>query len=369
VKIVFVALGVYGEMGGIEQFNRRVARCLSELRAPLGLKSRIVALWDSVRDSVQAPEPAVFFGGNSRKARTACEFMRSVACLRPDIILYGHILLAPLAAAAKVLSARSRQILFVHGREVWREPFRKRVPVWERFAARWLIDGVVSVSQFTRKRMESAYALSSSRFQILPNAVDVTGEAKPAGAPRRNGVFRLLTVARLDRGARHKGCDQVIRAMPILLRSHAETHYYIAGRGPMRIEYERLAAELGVARNVHFLGYLDEGELGEAYRSSHVFVMPSSGEGFGIVFLEAWRHALPVVCGDRDASAEVIRHGFNGLCVNPHSPQEIASALATLANDQNAAARMGQAGHRTVAEQYSHTQFRERLAQILQRTG
>jgi glycosyltransferase involved in cell wall biosynthesis len=95
-------------------------------------------------------------------------------------------------------------------------------------------------------------------------------------------------------------------------------------------------------------------------------VMPSTGEGFGIVYLEAWKHGLPVVVGNQDASAEVVTHGVNGLCVNPASVEEIAEALIGLLKDPKTVARMGRQGYRTMLERYTHDHFRNRLWQILQ---
>ena len=84
--------------------------------------------------------------------------------------------LAPLAALARLLSPRSRQVLFVHGREVWREPFRRRVPFRERLAVRHLMDRVISVSRFTMERMKAAYGLPPELFRLLPNAIDLSAE-------------------------------------------------------------------------------------------------------------------------------------------------------------------------------------------------
>ena len=366
MRVLFVALGVYEAMGGMEQFNQRVLRCLSEMGSSLRLEASAIALWDDPPRSGQVLERLNFAGCSRSKARAVAAFCREVFRSRPDVILYGHILLAPLAAVARLLSPRSRHVLCVHGREAWQEPFRGRIPVRERLAAR-LMDRIVSVSRFTAQKMTGAYRLPEDLFRILPNAVDLPpgSSGTPLEAAPRNGEFRLLSVARLDGGARHKGCDTVIRARALLRPSRQEVHYYVVGDGPLREQFERLAAELGVASSVHFLGYLDDRQLEQTYRSSHALALPSTGEGFGIVFLEAWKHGLPVVAGNVDASSEVVTHGVNGICVDPRSPEKIAGAIATLVKSPETAARMGLAGHRTVTRQYTHEHFRKRLEEIL----
>jgi phosphatidylinositol alpha-1,6-mannosyltransferase len=172
-------------------------------------------------------------------------------------------------------------------------------------------------------------------------------------------------VTRLGYGERYKCCDKVIRALPGLLTSFPNTRYEIVGRGPLRHELRKLASELGVGAHVQCPGYLNDQQLEQAYRHADVLVMPSIGEGFGIVFLEAWKHGLPVVAGNQDASAEVVTHGLNGLCVNPDSLEEITGAITALLQDRGRAFRMGAAGYRTVLECYTHAHFRQRLAEIL----
>jgi glycosyltransferase involved in cell wall biosynthesis len=364
MKAVFIALGVYAGVGGLERFNQRVVRSLAELGRSEGLESWALALWDSPGQGAGAPGPVRFFAGESNKLRTAAAFLGRVSRTRPDVILYGHVLLSPLVAAARALSPQSRHVLFVHGREVWLEPFRSRVPVRERLAVRHGMDEVAAVSRLTSRRMSRAYGLPESRFWILPNAVDPP-ECPPSPPNGAGGQLRLLTVSRLGRGDRYKGCDKVIRALPRVLAEVPNARYQLVGEGALRPELERLAEEVGVRRAVHFLGYVDDARLEQAYQDSHLMVMPSTGEGFGIVFLEAWKHGLPVIAGDQDASAEVVTHGVNGLCVNPASVEEIAGAVVTLLKDPERAGRMGQRGYETVLEQYTHDHFRSRLWQIL----
>jgi glycosyltransferase involved in cell wall biosynthesis len=363
MKCLFVALGVYTGVGGIERFNQRVLRTLAELGDSDGLESQAVVLWDTAERATRAPHLARFFPGGSHKLATAARFLWQVWRTQPEIVLYGHLLLSPLASIARLLSPRSRHILIVHGWEVWLEPFRKRVPLWERLAVRLGIDEVISVSRFTAGRMAEAYRLPESMFHILPNAVD---SAEAAAAPvRRDGTAkRLLTVTRLSGQDTYKGCDQVIRAMPQILARVPEASYDLAGEGELRPRLERLAEQMGVRDRVRFHGYVDDRRLADLYESASLMVMPSTGEGFGIVYLEAWKHQLPVVSGNRDASAEVVTHGRDGLCVDPRSVDQIAEAVTALLSDPERAAAMGREGYRTMTGAYTHAHFRRNLRRI-----
>jgi phosphatidyl-myo-inositol dimannoside synthase len=115
----------------------------------------------------------------------------------------------------------------------------------------------------------------------------------------------LLTVGRLDSRERYKGQDRVIAAMPTLIAQGHDLIYLIVGGGDDRSRLQDLAREAGVADRVRFLGQLRPEELVEVYRAADLFVMASTGEGFGISFLEAMACGTPALGlaagGARDA--------------------------------------------------------------------
>ncbi|MCL5263728.1 MAG: glycosyltransferase family 4 protein [Chloroflexi bacterium] len=366
MRVLFVALGIYTRIGGMERFNQRVVRCLAEITRSAASDVQVISLWDSPRDKPRAPAMVSFTPASSSKVRTAASFARTVHSMQPDVILYGHVLLTPIGAIARALSPRSHNLLFTYGIEAWGESYRK-IPVYERWAIRSAIDHVVSISVFTENKMAAAYGLPSDRFRLLPCAIDIEPQHNPLSSPTKStsDEFQLLTVARLAPADRYKGCDMVIRALPKVLSVFPTAHYNIVGEGPLKEELHALAKELGVIDHVHLLGYLDDDQLESVYERSHLFVMPSSKEGFGIVFLEAWKHGLPVISGNVDASPEVIAHGVNGLTVNPYSVDEIGEAIITLLGDRDEAVEMGQEGYQTVLQRYTHDHFRQTLAKIL----
>ena len=134
--------------------------------------------------------------------------------------------------------------------------------------------------------------------------------------------------------------------------------------GSWRADLEHLTHTSGLSDHVHFLGRLDDRRRDEIYAQGHLFVLPSVKEGFGIVFLEAWRYRLPIVAGNEDASTEVIRHGVDGLCVSPR-PEAVAGAVCTLLRDADLRRTMGAAGHERLRDKFTHERFRDALRQVL----
>lgn len=366
MKALLVTLGVYSSVGGIERFNQRVVACLSELGISDGLESWVIALWDSAAGQAAAPWPVHFLPGGSNKFRTAAAFLGQVWRIQPDVIFYDHVLLAPLAVPARAICRKSRQMLLVYGAEVWNDPSFRKAPLAEIAAVRCCVDVVVSISRYTATKMAKAFGLPEASFRLLPCAVDLGNEHGQGIAERTNGQRRtLLTVARMGPKDLYKGIDKVILSLPQILSVVPQARYVVVGDGALRPELMALAERTGVSNRVDFLGRIDDKQLEEAYAASDVFVMPSKGEGFGIVFLEAWKYRLPVICGNQDASAEVVTNGVDGLCVDPDSVTDIAAAILTLLKDREKARAMGQLGRQTVLERYTHDRFRNRLREIL----
>lgn len=93
-------------------------------------------------------------------------------------------------------------------------------------------------------------------------------------------------------------------------------------------------------------------------------MLPSTQEGFGIVFLEAWLHGLAVVAADAGAAPELLGDGRAGVCVAPE-PQVIARAVSDLLADGPRRRAMAEEGWRRATGRYSHERFRGRLGEIL----
>lgn len=365
MRVLFITLDALRGVGGIQRFNARLIRALDELTA-VGLVRDAVSA--SLWDPPQTPGPGRVRhqGFGRRKLAFAACVIRTASRLRPDVILWGHVLLLPLLPMVKLASPRSTHALVVHGVEVWGDPRYRMAPRWEPALVRRL-DRVVSVSQTTAERMRRAYRLPADRFALLPNAVDLPDDN---GEPRRgnHNTLRLLTVSRLSAKDSYKGVDVVLQALPRVAAERPVT-YVVVGDGELRPRYEQLARHLGLGEVVRFVGRVDDRELERWYRWADAFALPSTGEGFGIVYLEAWANGLPVVAAAEAGAAEIVEDGKTGLLVEPGSSEAVAGALLRLARDPELRARLGAAGRATVQARYTHEHFRARLAGILLSLG
>ncbi len=363
MKVLFLASAIYGLEGGLERFNRRMVRALAELRDQGVVRAvDVVALSDAPADRAAAPAGVRMAGAGGSRAKAVLRFLWLALRDQPHIVIHGYVGFIPLAILLKVLNPRAVHLLCVHGVEVWRKP-----PPVRGWATRHCVDAILSVSDFTVRKMSGYFGVSPDRFRVFPNGLDVDAtprESLPraAGGRLARGQ-RLISVSRLGVN-RYKNIDKVILALPRILMAFPDTHYDIVGDGPWRPDLERLARESGIGSRVHFLGALEEAQRDAVYAAADIFVLPSTGEGFGIVFLEAWSFGLPCIASNRDAAREVIRDGVDGFCVDPE-PQRIAEAIGALLADPARRMAMGAAGRQRLLTTYTHERFRENLRNIL----
>jgi glycosyltransferase involved in cell wall biosynthesis len=257
----------------------------------------------------------------------------------------------------------SPYILFLLGVEVW-QPVR-----WSALKAVQKAAVRLAISQTTRQ-------LSHPHLHLPPNAIDVIhlaledrqldGAKDPVLLDRAGSDF-LLIVGRLDSRERYKGHDLLIEALPRVHQTHPAARIVIAGVGD---DQDRLAAKarsLGLADRVILTGFVSEATLAELYRRCSVFVMPSRGEGFGLVYLEAMRAGRPCIGAKETVGEEVIADGETGVLVDAEDPNELGSVISDLLSNPARAAAMGSAGRARLGSRFSLGQFRSALAGHLDR--
>jgi len=321
-RVLALVSDAFGAGGGIAAYNR-------ELLAALAASPRVAAVRVLVRRAhgdATPPRGVVQERPRPGRARYAAAALARGLARRYDWVFCGHL---HLAALARAVAGAAGAALWVqaHGIEAWREP---PAPLRAALARARL---VTAVSRVTRRRLLRWADLHPSRVRVLANTWDPRFRpgAPPPGLRERLGGGRalLLTVSRLDPQERYKGHDQVLRALtlPALAGPHGPV-YVVAGEGADRARLQALARELGIAQRVRFLGAVPDRELPDLYRAADAFAMPSTGEGFGIVFLEAAACGVPVVAGNGDGARDALRDGRVGRLVDPRDPAAVAAAIA-----------------------------------------
>jgi phosphatidylinositol alpha-1,6-mannosyltransferase len=151
--------------------------------------------------------------------------------------------------------------------------------------------------------------------------------------------------------------------------------FRIVGSGDDMADLRILAEDCGVGASVQFLGGVGDAELVEIYQNCDLFIMPSrvcllkdgswTGEGFGIVYIEAAACGKPVIASNQGGAADAFIDGVTGVGVNPNSVQEIVDAVFTILSDPALGQRMGEDGRRFVESNFSMEAFSERIGDLV----
>jgi phosphatidylinositol alpha-1,6-mannosyltransferase len=354
----FLATETYISVGGMQMFNRRLIRALSARAKSEPHAQLSVALRTDEAHHIPQGQSARIFASGKSKPRFVFDALR--ACFGADVIVVGLINLLPIAFFCKIVAPKAKVVLIVHGDDVWGDPTYRAIRWYDRFFLRRL-DRIISVSDYTSRRMQQAFGLNSELFRIFLNAVDPISFQAPA----QRHPAQILSVTRLAAHDHGKNIDKVLRAVARLIADVPQLHYTIVGDGVLRPQLETLSRELGIQDHVTFAGRVNDAALSEAYSRASVFVMPSQKEGFGIVFLEAWQRELPVICGIHDAACEIISDQVDGFAVDPHDIDALAARISYLIAHPDVARSMGQAGADKVRANYLDAAYQRRLGEIL----
>jgi colanic acid/amylovoran biosynthesis glycosyltransferase len=167
--------------------------------------------------------------------------------------------------------------------------------------------------------------------------------------PPRREINYLLCIARLSP---EKGLTSLIRALKILKDEGYNLELRLGGDGPMREQLKALTNEIGIAEQVHFLGYLTENEVGKELYNSDLFVLPSFVEGLPVSAMEAMAIGLPVIATNVGGTSELIEDGRTGILVRPSDPQSIAAAILKMIDDYPFRLSAAQLGRQKILEEF-----------------
>ena len=347
-----------GATGGIPSFNRLLCRAAAEFAVEHGRHLHVVALTDPLYaepgfvDTLaqrpgQPPSYTACAGDRPRFARSVLGHLG-----RGRLVVMGHVNLSPLGVPF------GRFGVIAHGTDVW-----TRLPTLRRLALQQATVAA-GVSEHTLQQLCQVQGVLVGRCQRLVNALDETNlahsAATPSTADESSPRLRVVSITRLH-PSEPKGIDLVIRSLPSL----PQVDYEIIGEGEATPALLALADKLHVSDRVQFLGRLSEADKHAALARCHALVLPSSNEGFGIVYLEAMAHHKPCLAARVGGAPEVVLNEETGLVVSP-TWEAVREGLARL-TDPALRKRLGQAGYRRLGSRFTYPEFARHAHQMFGR--
>jgi glycosyltransferase involved in cell wall biosynthesis len=255
---------------------------------------------------------------------------------RGKLVLAAHANLAPIVRVMKVVAPTMKSIVCAHGVEVWEPLPRLRRRALQRATM------VLAPSRATAEHVITLQGVAAERIRVLPWGLDPDFETRASvnSAERLPATFPqgrvILTVGR-----------------------------WLVGAGDDREWLVNIARDSGVQRHVHFLSGLTYEELSACYAACEVFALPSSGEGFGFVYLEAMARGKPVIGGAHGGAPEVIEDGVTGYVVQHGEVLQLATSIDTLLCNPELARQMGARGRERVDREFRFSVFAKAFKKIL----
>ena len=334
--------------GGVAVVSQLLWRVIEE---QWGTRAHLLTMFD------HASRPATLV----EKTRFTVTLTSAEVFGRTDWILFSHL---GLAQIQNMIPSRLRRpyAVYLHGIEVW-----KPLSVSEQRA---LIgaDLRLANSRYTADRAADIHP-GIGPIEVCPLALPPVGgaSASASGEPAIAwlGSHAVLVVGRMIRSERYKGHDQVIDAWPQVVARIPDARLVIVGEGDDRERLKKKAAASPAAGTIVFTGFVQKPMLEALYERAALFALPSRGEGFGLVYLEAMAHRLPCVGSIHDAAREVIVDGQTGRLVDQRNVDALADTLAMLLADESQRRRLGEAGRARVLNEFSFERFRDRVYELL----
>jgi N-acetyl-alpha-D-glucosaminyl L-malate synthase BshA len=221
-------------------------------------------------------------------------------------------------------------------------------------------DRVTAVSRFLKERAEESFGITRP-IEVIYNFVD-----SRVFTPRRRGALRLVPPQ--TRVLMHASNFRAVKNIPTVIEVFSEVRKQLpvklvmVGDGPEKAGAEQRARELGVQRDVLFLGNQDAME--ELLPLADVFLLPSFSESFGLVALEAMSAEVPVVASNIGGLPEVVEHGETGYLHDPGSTNGFVSSVLRLLKDERLRRAMGRRARKVARQRFDVDDVVDQYVQV-----
>jgi len=324
-KVLFLTLYTLSLTGGIEKVCRNFLQVLDAFKTSRKIKNYRSL---SLHDTIDINQHHTGFHGS--KIRYGLSVLKQ--SFTADTIILSHIHLLIFAKLIRKWYPRKRVILFAHGIEVWKplskwkQAFLNEIEIW-------------AVSQYTATQLQQYNQISQNNIKVLNNCLPKDYNTLPVDSHAVSQQYHLtkeqhiiLTVCRVSSSEKYKGYDLVILAVKDLVKLYPNLKYFIVGKAD-EMEQARilkLIEDCNLQDHVFLTGYVPDHLIQEFYQVADIFAMPSKGEGFGLVFLEAIANRCRVLAGNSDGSRDALLNGEMGLLVDPEDGDAIYQGLLQL---------------------------------------
>lgn len=342
-KVLFLASQINGN-GGIPRFNRNLINALQEKE---NTQLYILSLNDSVVNGNG-------MGASANRLKFIWCFFKILIFYRPNLVIFGLLNFAPMSIICTVF--RFKVSMIIHGIEAWYS--RKKLIPFFRF-----VDEFWAVSYYTKQKFSETNKINSEKVVRIFNTIPdywMNHATEPSDASF------FLSVTRLDENEGYKGIDKTIigiKNIEDLIREKG-FRYIIVGSGSDLDRHKELALERKIEDLIEFRSQITDNELMELFKDCSFFILPSSGEGFGIVFLEAMAYSKPCIGASNCGSEDVIENGVTGFLIEPEI-ENIQEKIKYFISNEDNRKTMGESGYLKLTNEYTFENFKHRINSLI----
>lgn len=308
--------------------------------------------------------PTIFKAGNAAMLLKLLGMAKKYDILHLHYPFFGSAFLIWLV---KLFRRRTKLVITYHMDFIPKTLFHYLTSFPDRFVRHSLFkiaDKIIvpSVDYASESQIGKSMRISFSKFIELPLGVDLE-KFKPA--PKDKSLLQkfnldekhkiVMFVGAMDKAHYFKGIDILLEALKLVKENHEMAKLVLVGEGDLRKEYENLAGQLGLNRDVVFTGPVSDEELPKIYNLADMCVLPSinRAEAFGLVLVEAMASGKPVIASSLAGVREVVNDGVNGWLAKPGVAEDLASKIDYFLTNEGEAKQFGSLGREKCEKNYN----------------
>jgi len=354
-RVLFATVDLTPGSGGISRVARSVTRFLARKSHSQQLHVRIECLFGPETLNDGSWPHVVHYRAHFGNRTTFSAAVSWFGMMWADVLVFDHI------GPGSLLSVmpcpfRPRSAIFLHDSESWGPmPWRKK-------RAMDIADLLICNSEYTARKVAEVrpHLMTLSVCHLGIPSESSRGEFLTRILERFGSKY-VLIVGRMEPGQRYKGHDELIEVMPNVEREAPGAKLVVVGKGKDLPRLRKKAARICPEGSVVFVGHVPDSDLAAYYEGCRVFAMPSTGEGFGLVFLEAMRAGKPCIGWSDGPAPEIIENGKTGLLVDPNRKEDLTGALLRLLKDDELCRDMGRRAKQRFNKHFTEAHFETRF--------
>ena len=343
MKILFNCVDLNNKSGGIARTAKVVENYLNK---KLSLDVYLNSLNGVDKNYIKSKK--IF---NSHNNKILFTVKNNYLQLFSDKIIYYH----PALIRAH-LNKKKKYLSFIFGIDVW------NIKNISRFILIKRSQSIFACSNFTIKKTEEIFKEKIVNAQCIWPGTD-TNEVPKKTNKRNSDTFNILILGRIV--DQLKGHVLLLDSLKQLIIEFKHLRLIIVGEGEYKKSLELLVKKNKLENFVTFKGFVEENELDKIWSRTDLFVMPSKTEGFGLVYVEAMRQGITVICSNQDAGCEININGQTGFNVDLNLKNDLTSKIAKVIINKQMKKKMGINSQNLWKTKFNLKAYEERIENIL----